>query len=146
MTVFTIGFTQKTAKQFFEIIKKNKIDLLIDIRLNNKSQLAGFTKGNDLAFFLKEICNCKYEYRVDMAPTKELLNGYKKGAFDWKEYEKKFIPLIQQRSVADNFVKKYCKYENICLLCSEREPTYCHRRLVAEEIANKNPDIQIIHI
>lgn len=146
MTLFTIGFTQKNAQQFFEMIKKNKIELLIDVRLNNKSQLAGFTKGNDLAYFLKEICNCNYEYRIDMAPTKEILDGYKKGAFGWEEYERKFIPLIQNRNVGKAFEEKYQKYTNICLLCSEQAPTQCHRRLVAEEIIRNNSNIQIVHL
>lgn len=146
MTIFTIGFTQKNAQQFFEIIKKSKIELLIDVRLNNKSQLAGFTKGNDLAYFLKQICNCDYEYRVDMAPTKDILDGYKKGLFGWKDYEERFIPLIQKRQIAKDFLKKYSKYTNICLLCSEKMPTQCHRRLVAEEIVRDNPSVQIVHL
>ena len=85
MKLFTIGFTQKNAKQFFELLKANQIELLIDVRLNNKSQLAGFTKGNDLEYLLAEICDCQYKHCLEYAPTKEILDGYKKGNITWEK-------------------------------------------------------------
>ena len=90
MVVYTMGFTQKSAEDFFELVKKNHISILVDIRLNNQSQLAGFTKGRDLAYFLKEIAGCKYAHDPVFAPTKELLNDYKKGVIDWNGYVEVF--------------------------------------------------------
>ena len=110
MTIYTLGFTQKNAAEFFNLIRSNGIEVLIDIRLNNKSQLAGFTKGTDLSFFLKEICNCKYQHCIEFAPTKDILDNYKKGSISWSEYEKSFIPLITQRNVVDSFIKKFGNY------------------------------------
>jgi len=94
MTIYTIGFTEKSAEQFFEIIKSNSIDLLVDIRLNNKSQLAGFTKGENLAYFLQEICGCSYKHFPKLAPTKEILNDYKNKKISWNKYTKLYHSLI----------------------------------------------------
>ena len=144
MTIYTMGFAQKNAKTFFELIKENKIEVLIDIRLNNKSQLAGFTKGSDLEYFLPELCDCKYCHEVDFAPTKEILDSYKSNKITWSDYEKAFFPLMKNRNIKAIFNNKYKKYSNICLLCSEPKPDMCHRRLVAEIIKDKNDDI--IHL
>ena len=146
MKLFTIGFTQKSAMQFFELIRQNRIDILVDIRLNNKSQLAGFTKGEDLCYFLREICNCKYAHAIDFAPTKEILDDYKKGGGDWEEYVSRYIPLMQQRKASKLFMKQFGEFERVCLLCSEPTPEKCHRRLLAEMIASEYEDIEIIHI
>ncbi len=145
MNIYTMGFTQKNAAEFFNLIKDNKIEVLIDIRLNNKSQLAGFTKGTDLCFFLKSICDCEYQHCVEFAPTKEILDNYKKGIINWDEYEKMFIPLIIKRNISDIFIKKFSKYERVCLLCSEPAADFCHRRLLAEYLINKI-DAKIIHL
>ena len=146
MTLYTIGFTQKSAKQFFELIKKNKINMLVDIRLNNKSQLAGFTKGNDLNYFLSEICNCLYQHGVEYAPTKTILDDYKKKRISWDEYVNMYIPLINGRNAVNKFWNDFGSYENVCLLCSEPTPEHCHRRLLAEVIAASNPQISVKHI
>lgn len=106
MQIYTMGFTQKTAEQFFEKIKQNGIQIVIDVRLNNQSQLAGFTKGKDLVYFLKVICNCLYEHEIKFAPTKEILSAYKKGDINWKEYEFKFDGLIKTRKIVDIFIMK----------------------------------------
>ena len=145
MTIYTLGFTQKNAAEFFELIRKNGIEILIDIRLNNKSQLAGFTKGTDLAYFLKEICNCKYVHCTEFAPTKEILDDYKKGRINWNEYEKLFIPLMIKRDVLDIYIKKFGDYNKVCLLCSEPTPEKCHRRLLSEYLKQKI-DAEIIHL
>ena len=139
MILYTIGFTQKSAQQFFEMIKSNGIDMLIDIRLNNKSQLAGFTKGDDLQYFLKEICNCKYRHCIEYAPTKEILDNYKKKIIDWDEYVMQYIPLMQKRNSVASFIEQFGKYNSICLLCSEATPTQCHRRLFAEMVQEVFP-------
>lgn len=146
MNLFTIGFTKKSAKDFFELIKLYEIDLLIDIRLNNKSQLAGFTKGNDLEYFLKEICNCKYKHCLEYAPTKEILDNYKKSKITWETYENEYYLLMNERNNFKDFYKNYISYKNICLLCSEPTPEYCHRRLAAEMILKYNENIVLKHI
>ncbi len=146
MIIYTIGFTKKTAKEFFEKIKSNKIELLLDIRLNNISQLAGFAKGSDLEYFLKEICNCCYKHDISFAPSKELLDDYRKNKISWEEYGIKFNEMILKKEMLNKFTNKYLNYEKICLLCSEPEPKQCHRRLVAEYLKNNLNNVEIIHI
>ena len=146
MIVYTMGFTKKTARQFFEQINKNRIDILIDIRLNNKSQLAGFTKGEDLEFFLRKICNCDYEHCDEYAPTKEILDCYKKKIIELSEYEKRYIPLMERRNATTTFWNRFSKYQTVCLLCSEPTPEKCHRRLLAEMIARQFPEVVVKHI
>lgn len=147
MKIYTIGFTKKSAEDFFEALKKHKVEYLIDIRLNNSSQLAGFTKGNDLKYFLKEICNIKYIHDLDLAPTKEILDGYKNGEIDWEKYEELYIDLLEKREIKDKFNNKYKELDNICFLCSESTANNCHRRLLAEYIKNKIcSSVEIIHI
>ena len=146
MKVYTIGFTQKSAKEFFELIKQNGIELLIDIRLNNVSQLAGFAKGKDLEYFLKEICNCKYMHDDLFAPTKELLDDYRAKKVSWDKYEEIFLGIVNARNLASRFEKLYSKSEKICLLCTEPTAEKCHRRLVAECLKENIEDIEIIHI
>ncbi len=143
--IYTMGFTQKNAETFFEKIKKADIDILVDVRLNNKSQLAGFTKGQDLVYLLKEICDCKYSHEVSFAPTKEILDGYKKGSMSWEKYEIEYTSLLKRRKVEETFSKKFMGVENVLFLCSEPTPEQCHRRLLAEYIGNEL-NIEIKHI
>lgn len=145
MQIYTMGFTQKTAEQFFGKIKENGIQIVIDVRLNNQSQLAGFTKGKDLAYFLKVICDCLYDHEINFAPTKEILSAYKKGDINWREYEIRFDSLINARKIVDIFKNRYMDYEKVLLLCSEANPENCHRRLLAEKIS-KEFDAEIIHL
>lgn len=119
--------------------------MLIDVRLNNQSQLAGFTKGRDLVFFLKEICNCEYSHEIQFAPTKDILDRYKKGQINWENYENQYIELISKRNVVDIFKTKYLKYDKVLLLCSEPTPECCHRRLLAEFLS-KELENKIVHI
>jgi uncharacterized protein (DUF488 family) len=144
ITVYTIGYTHKTAKIFFEKLIDNKIITLIDIRLNNKSQLAGFTKMPDLQYFLKELCNIDYLYIPQLAPTKEILDAYKKKRIDWDDYEHKFSTLIKGRKIEKEVNLNILN--NSCLLCSEETANKCHRRLVAEYFRNCFGDIEIIHL
>lgn len=141
-----MGFAQKNAKTFFELIKNNEVEIVIDIRLNNKSQLAGFTKGSDLSYFLKEICNCEYYHCIDFAPTKEILDNYKKNGATWEHYVQQFIPLIEKREVSKLFMEKFGKYNRVCLLCSEPTPNQCHRRLLAELLQKRLSEVSIEHI
>jgi uncharacterized protein (DUF488 family) len=142
--IFTIGFTKKNAKTFFSKLRDAGVTNLIDVRLNNVSQLAGFAKRDDLIFFLKELCNCDYKHIPDFAPTKEILDAYKKKEIDWAGYERHFNNLIKKRKIENMISEK--DLNNTCLLCSEHTPEQCHRRLVAEYLQNNFANIQINHL
>lgn len=129
-SIYTIGFTKKKAQTFFELIKVNQIKKIIDVRLNNVSQLAGFAKRDDLIYFLKEICGCEYEHVPDLAPVDEILKPYKKGEISWESYEDKFMNLMSQRNIEHSF--NLNNFSDQCLLCSEHLPHQCHRRLVLD--------------
>jgi uncharacterized protein (DUF488 family) len=146
MILYTIGFTQKSAEQFFTLIRENKIELLLDIRLNNKSQLAGFAKENDLKYFLDKICNCSYEHCLEFAPTEEILEAYRKKIIDWNEYENLYTELMNKRQAHFKFTERFSKYQKIMLLCSEPTAKQCHRRLLSELIQNIAPDIIVKHL
>lgn len=145
MKINTIGFTKKNAKTFFNFIKNEKVTTLIDVRLNNLSQLAGYAKRDDLKFFLKELCDTDYLHIPDLAPTKEILNGYKKGGMSWERYEDNFLNLMAQRNIER--ILKPTLLNDSCLLCSEHEPHFCHRRLVVEYL-NEHTDqnYQVKHL
>lgn len=146
MYLFTVGFTKKSAEQFFELIMKNEIEIVIDIRLNNQSQLAGFTKGRDLEYFLKKICHCKYEHNLLFAPTKEVLKKYKDKKITWDDYVVQYNDLITIRNMIEVFWKKYSMYERVLLLCSEQTPEHCHRRLLAEKLGGSCHNLLIVHL
>jgi uncharacterized protein (DUF488 family) len=145
MNLYTIGFTQKSAEKFFSLISQNNIDLVLDVRLWNSTQLAGFSKGGDLRYFLKTICNCDYAHATEFAPSKELLDGYKKGSISWEEYVPIYRRIIEKRNTVIGFEMRYSG-ENICLLCAEPTAEKCHRRLAAEMIADYFSDVKIKHI
>lgn len=130
MQIYTIGFTQKSAEKFFKLIKTSGTKRIVDVRLNNISQLAGFAKRDDLAYFLKEICNVEYMHLPLLAPTKEMLDEYKKNGGDWKTYELRFLDLMEKRKIENEIPKEFI--DDGCLLCSEDKPHHCHRRIVAE--------------
>lgn len=144
MKVFTIGFTKKNARQFFEAIRKSGAKRVVDVRLNNVSQLAGFAKRDDLKFFLKEVCDIDYVHTPDLAPTKEMLDEYKKLKGDWDTYEKRFLDLMEKRKIEERIPKEVIAEG--CLLCSEDKPHHCHRRLVAEYLKHHWGDIDISHL
>ncbi|WP_302252708.1 DUF488 family protein [uncultured Alistipes sp.] len=146
ITLYTIGFTKKSAQRFFDLLKRAKIKKLVDIRINNSSQLAGFAKGNDLQFFVKEICNAEYEHITDLAPTKQLLKDYTDKIIDWNGYVRIFTKLLEDRRIASKY--KIQQFDNTCFLCTEDSPEQCHRRLVVEYLKNKNPEeeVRIIHL
>jgi uncharacterized protein (DUF488 family) len=143
--IYTIGFTKKSAEQFFGALRKAGIKRLIDIRLNNSSQLAGFTKKDDLVFFLKEICGAEYMHQILLAPTKEILDGYKKKKITWDEYERRFIDLLTERRVEEVLDKGLFIVPTV-LLCSEAKPVRCHRRLTAEYLKSKWGNVDIRHL
>ena len=144
MRLHTIGFTRKSAEQFFGILRKSGAKRIVDVRLNNVSQLAGFAKKTDLAWFLREICRIEYAHLPDLAPTKEILNNYKKRRIDWRTYEAQFLDLIRKRRIQETVPRQIMA--DSCLLCSEDEPHFCHRRLVAEYLKQHWGDVEIIHL
>ncbi len=144
--IYTIGFTQKTAQEFFELLKNNNVVLILDIRLNNTSQLAAFAKYPDIKYFLKTICNIDYVYDSMFAPSEEIMKNYKNKKIDWLQYKKDFSELLKQRNINSLIKEKYSSKNNICLLCSEAMPTSCHRQLIAEKFNELFDDIKIIHL
>lgn len=143
--LFTIGFTQKKAEQFFETLIKSGVKRVIDTRLNNVSQLAGFAKKPDLAYFLQKIGGIEYIHILDLAPTKDILDAYKKKEITWDSYEQKFNHLITQRKIESKLSIDII--DKSCLLCSELKPHNCHRRLVAEYLQNNlEKNIKIHHL
>ena len=143
-TLFTIGFTKKNAQTFFSKLKSAGVKKIIDIRLNNVSQLAGFAKRDDLSYFLKELCDCDYIHKPTFAPTKEILDAYKKKQINWNEYVRQFSKLIKDLAIENKISVE--ELNNACLLCSEPTPEKCHRRLVAEYFRDKYNDIEIKHL
>ena len=121
--------------------------MLIDIRLYNKSQLSGFTNGRDMPYFLERLCDCKYEHRIDYAPTTKLLNDYRKELITWREYEIQYRFIIDERQAVKNFMTSYYGlYETVCLLCSEPKAEHCHRKIFADMLKDAKPDIEVKHI
>ncbi len=144
MKIFTIGFTKKSAESFFAKLQIADVRQLVDVRLNNVSQLAGFAKRDDLRFFTKAICHVNYVHLPELAPTQEILDAYKKHKGDWESYERQFLDLMKSRRIEETVPRDLL--DGGCLLCSEDKPHHCHRRLVAEYLKNKWGNVQIEHI
>jgi len=142
--LFTIGFTRKSAERFFEELIQARVKRLIDIRLNNVSQLAGFTKKEDLRYFTKTICKIEYEHLPDLAPTKDILDAYKKRKGDWAVYERQFLDLMRSRRIQESVKQE--TLDGACLLCSEESPLHCHRRLVAEYLQQHWSGLEVVHL
>jgi len=145
MEIYTIGFTKRTAAEFFGALKQAGIKRLLDVRLNNSSQLAGFTKREDIPFFLKEICGAEYVHQPLLAPTQEILDAYKKKGGSWQEYEKRFLSLLKERKIEDKIDRNMFSTPTV-LLCSETTADHCHRRLVLEYLKSKWGDLRIVHL
>lgn len=133
--VTTIGFTKTDAKRFFDRLVSSDVKVLFDVRLNNTSQLAGFAKANDLAYFLEKIGGIKYKHQPLLAPTDTMLKAFKRDKGDWSEYQAKFLKLMSDRKIEDKFSPDI--FDRTCLLCSEDTPHHCHRRLVCEYLNGK---------
>lgn len=143
MKLFTIGFTKSTAERFFTRLQQAGVQRIVDVRLHNVSQLAGFAKKDDLRYFAKELCGIDYAHRPDLAPTEELLDRYKQHG-DWSTYEAAFLDLARTRAIEKTVPKDLL--DGGCLLCSEDQPHYCHRRLVAEYLHDQWGDVEIVHL
>jgi uncharacterized protein (DUF488 family) len=144
MKIHTIGFTKKSASTFFGLLRKSGARTLVDVRLNNLSQLAGFAKRDDLIYFLAELCGMDYIHQLELAPTQAMLDDYKKHRATWAEYEQRFVHLMAQRQIESTVSPKVL--DNAVLLCSEDKPQHCHRRLVAEYLAARWDDVTVEHL
>ena len=144
MKISTIGFTKKPARRFFDLLRESGVNRVVDVRLNNASQLAGFAKKDDLAFFLGELFGMEYVHLPALAPTKELLDDYRKRRCDWAAYEDRFIALMRERRIEATVPKDIVA--DGCLLCSEDKPHLCHRRLVAEYLKQHWGNVEIEHL
>lgn len=145
--LYTIGFTKKSAQKFFELLKKNEINTIIDIRLNNTSQLSGFAKYPDIKFFLKNLNNIEYIHDLKFSPTESLLKNYKNNSFTWNDYIENFENIMNEREIEKHIVVEYkdCLEKIYCLLCSEDISEKCHRSLVAMRF-NKIFGIEIVNL
>lgn len=143
MKLFTIGFTKHSAEFFFTKLGNAGVKGIIDTRLNVTSQLSGFAKRDDLKFFLRKINHADYHHDLNLAPTAEILKEYRNSG-NWDAYARKFKSLLHQRKIEDLYTRE--ELEDTCLLCSEFLPHHCHRRLVAEYLAQKWKHVRIIHL
>lgn len=142
MTIYTIGFTRKSAETFFDTLRGTGVRSLVDVRLNNTSQLAGFTRRADLAYFSQTILGVPYRHLTALAPTREMLSAYRSGG-TWDDYERAFISLMKERGVED---LPPDLFDAACLLCSEAKPDRCHRRVAAEYLQRAWPGVAIVHL
>jgi uncharacterized protein (DUF488 family) len=145
MELYTIGFTKKSAEVFFVLLQENNIQVLVDIRLKPDSQLSGFAKGHDLPYFLRKLIRCDYRHMPIMTPTDEILKQYRQDK-SWGKYETAFNQLLAERDLVTHLDREWWQTHRACLLCSEHDPDYCHRRLVAEYIASHWPEVNIHHL
>lgn len=145
MEIYTIGFTQTTAEHFFGRLKAAGVERLLDVRLNNSSQLAGFAKAQDLPFFSEELLGARYEHDPRLAPTQDLLDEYKKRKGDWGVYERGFLNLMAERQIERTLSP--AEFDTpTALLCSEATAENCHRRLVCEYLAGHWPEVRSVHL
>ncbi len=145
MEICTIGFTKHTAESFFGTLTEEGVSRLIDVRLNNVSQLAGFAKRDDLRYFLEHLCEADYIHEPGLAPTAELLKSYRSGDIDWQEYEPRFLELMEQRRIEEKLSPDFFEPKSV-LLCSESTADHCHRRLVVEYLSRHWGDISALHL
>ncbi len=145
MKLYTIGFTQKTARQFFHLLKQNGVSCLVDIRLHPEGQLAGFAKKEDLRYFLAELIGCDYRYFPQLTPTDDILKTYR-ADHNWQKYVTAFETLLDQRGIPTTLDRTLFEEKTCCLLCSEPTAEKCHRRLVAERLARTWGKVEIIHL
>ena len=144
MRLWTIGFTRKSASEFFAKLRDAGVRTILDVRLNNTSQLAGFAKRDDLRFFAKEILNVEYQHLPMLAPTQEILDEYRKERGGWNNYETRFRALMKERAIEKHLDPKLV--EDGCLLCSEEKPHQCHRRIVAEYLQEAWGGLEVVHL
>ena len=145
MDVFTIGFTRRSAAEFFGALKQAGVKRLLDVRLRNRSQLAGYSKRDDLRYFLSEICDAEYVHQPLLAPTQELLREYQGKRVSWAEYESRFLALMAERRIEEALDRDLLVVPTV-LLCSENTAERCHRRLVLEYLSDKWGSLPVQHL
>lgn len=144
--IFTVGSARKTAEEFFTLLEDNGVKKIIDVRLNNTSQLLAFAKYPDIEYFTRKILGGEYFHDKRFAPSEKILVRYKKNVIGWDDYETEFADLMTYRDIETYIADKYSTQENYCLLCTEVSPENCHRRLVAEKIREVLGDVEIVHL
>lgn len=144
--LYTIGFTQKTAETFFKLLIENDVKTVLDIRLNNTSQLAGFSKYPDIEFFLSNLCEIEYIHDDYFSPEENTLKRYKSKEITWDRYVNEFNNTMNLRKIGEYILNKYADKDNLCLLCSEPTAKNCHRRLVADYFKEQFTDVEIKHL
>jgi len=143
--VFTIGFTQTSAKMFFERLRSAGVKRVVDVRLHNTSQLSGFAKADDLAYFLGAIEGIQYSHQPLLAPTDDMLKAYKRDRGDWATYQASFLNLMRERRIENSIEPIHL--EGSCLLCSEAKPHHCHRSLVCDYLNQKwDRSLEVRHL
>ena len=143
--IFTIGHTKTSLERFIRRLQDAEVDAVIDIRLRNTSQLAGFAKRDDLAFILRESFGIAYHHHPELAPTGEIFDAYRQSG-DWPAYERGFRLLLVERNAEAIGRELLDRYQRPCLLCSEPTADHCHRRLVAEWWASNLGALEVIHL
>ncbi len=146
MKILTIGTSGRSAEEFFNALEDAGVERVLDVRLKNTSQLAGFTKKQDIEFFLKRLSGIEYHHLDFLAPTAELRKAYEESGNDWDLYVREFSQLLEERKVLERLDRAFFAEKRCCLLCSEPTPERCHRRLVAEYLAGQWPDVEVVHI
>ncbi len=144
MKIFTIGFTQKSAEQFFNALRESNVKRIVDVRVNNTSQLSGFARSADLKFFTETLIGASYIHLLALAPTRALLREYRDGSLSWDEYSREYLNLLETRPEAERALTSLV--EGDCLLCSEAVADYCHRRLLVGYLMQIRPDIEVLHL
>lgn len=142
--LFTIGSGGKSARQFFSLLQNAGIRRVIDVRLFNSSQLAGYTKSNDLAYFVDAILHAEYQHSPVLAPTKDILNDYKNGLINWATYQQQYLALLERRQPQRQFNLQ--TLSQACLLCAEPTADHCHRRLAAEYLQTHFHELTLVHL
>ena len=143
--IYTIGFTRKTAEAFFALLRDAGVETLVDVRLHNRSQLSGFAKRDDLAWFARELAGIEYVHLPDLAPSQELFDAFKRQRGSWEAFEQGFGRLMEERGSYERFDRELLG-RRPCFLCSEAAPEHCHRRLVAEALVAKEPGRRVVHL
>lgn len=146
MKIYTIGYTKKSAEEFFDLLEEHGIERVLDVRLRNTSQLAGFSKKQDLEYFLNRLLGVEYDHVEYLAPTAEIRQAYQDSGEDWELYVKEFHGLLEERRVLEKLDRDFFAEKRCCLLCSEPTPDLCHRRLVAEYLQKSWPDVDVVHL
>ncbi|WP_114556203.1 DUF488 domain-containing protein [Bacillus sp. K6W] len=144
--VTTIGFSKKTLRKFVDLLKSAQVTCLVDTRLNNTSQLSGFAKRDDLQFILEELVGIKYIHCLDLAPTQDILSGFKEKRITWEEYTERYLTLLRERNIEHKIDELIGENQVICFLCSEHKPHNCHRSLLTQYIQGYREDIEVVHL